>query len=73
MQPRAIGAEEDFVGTSTFDRLDEVVEAADAGGVGVDVGVARHLVGDAQVGAPVVGEATGTASGGSAVRKELVV
>lgn len=57
MQPRAIGAEQDFVGASAFDRLDNVVEAANAGGVGVDVGVARHLVDDAQVGAPVVGEA----------------
>jgi hypothetical protein len=57
MKPGSIGAKQYFMRPAPLNRLHDVVKAPHPGGVGVNVGVACHLVDDAQVGAPVVGEA----------------
>ena len=56
MDPRAVGAEEEFVRAPALDGFDDVVELADAGSIRVDVGMLGKLAADVFMGAPFVGE-----------------
>ena len=56
-QPRAVRAKEKFARAGAFNGRDDVVKAADARSVRVDVGIAHQLFDDAFVRAPIVGEA----------------
>ena len=57
MQEWPVAAEDQLLRTRPLDRLHQVVEPADAGGVGIDIRIAHQLVDETDVGAPVVGEA----------------
>ena len=57
MEPGAVGAEEELAGAGAPDGLDQVVEAADSRGVGVDVGVAGEEIDGLLLRPPVVPEA----------------
>src|SRR4030081_2679690 len=56
MKPRSVRSEQDFVSTSTLNRLHDVIEPTHSSRIGINVGMADKLIYDLLMRPPIIRE-----------------